>query len=302
MFGGALLGQLRSNPAVSVRAMVRRQGTQDHSAGNVTFVEADLDDPSSLPAALSGVTDVFLCTPMDDRITARECGLVDALRAANPDARVMTIAGAVDHDGDPLSESHLEAIRYLQQSGLRWTILSPNSVMETALLPQASTVPWGLVFGMSGQGRIGLVALDDVARVAAAALTTDGFDGQELVVTGPEALSMPQVCSLLSAELGRPVRFLDLPEDRFTAMLIRDGSYGDLNRLETEVLCHLRAWRRDGANRVTDTVQRVTGQPPMGLARWLQVHRDAFDQAPGFGGRLMGLLARLQYGRYVLAG
>lgn len=306
MFGTALLEQLRLQPHLEVRAMVRRRRADDVDTGNVHWVEGDLDDPVSLIPAVQGVSEVFLTTPMDDRIAAREIALIDVLKAHSPQARVLIISGAVDHQGDPLVSQHQRAIAHLKASGLRWTILSPNSVMETALLPLAVSVPWRVVMGCSGQGQVGFVALDDVARMAALVLSADaaaasGFDGQELVVTGPEALSLPQVCQQISGLVGRRVRFLDLPEDQFRAMLLEDGDFGDAASIETEVLCHLRAWRRGGAAVVTDTVERVSGRPALTVAAWLESQRAAFDRPRRLQDRLIALLLRLRYGRYALA-
>jgi uncharacterized protein YbjT (DUF2867 family) len=307
MFGGALLQQLRGRSDLQVRAMVRRRRAEDVEAGNVVWVEADLDEPASLVLVVQGVQEVFLCTPMDGRIAAREIALLDAVRACSPAARVLLLHGAVDHQGDPLAAQHQQAIAHLKASGLRWTILSPNSVMETSLLPLAVSVPWGVVLGCSGHGRVGFVALEDVARVAAAVLADPGpgrFDGQELVVTGPEALSMPEVCARLSALTGRPVRFLDLPEESFRAMLLEEGGFGDPARLETEVLCHLRAWRRGGADLVTTTVASVVGREALTVAHWLEGQRAVFAPPRGLRqrlqDRLMGLLLGLRYGRFAL--
>ena len=305
MFGSAVLEALRQQPELQVRAMVRRRRAGEGDAGPVHWVTGDLDDPDSLIPAVQGVSAVFLTTPMDDRIAAREIALIDALRAHSPQARVLIISGAVDHQGDPLVSQHQRAIAHLKASGLRWTILSPNSVMETALLPLAVSVPWGVVMGCSGQGQVGFVALRDVARVAALVLGTDAaardFVGQELVLTGPEALSLPQVCQRISALVGRHVRYLDLPEDQFRAMLLEDGGFGDAASLETEVLCHLRAWRRGGAAVVTDTVERVGGCPALTVAAWLESQRVAFDRPRRLRDRLMAVPLRLRYGRYALA-
>lgn len=300
MFGGALLRQLTGSSAVQVRAMVRRRRPEERDEGNLSYVEADLDEPDGLPRAVEGVSEVFLTTPMDERIAARECALIDAVRVASPQVRVVILYGAVDHQGDPLVSQHQQAIAHLQGSGLRWTILSPNSVMETALLPLADTVPWGGVMGSSGQGRVGFIALADVARVAARVIEQGSHGGEELVVTGPEALSLPQVCQLLGQELGRRLRFLDLPEAQLQRLLLSDGSFGDAAQIETEVLCHLRAWRRGGAERVTDTVEQVTGTPAQTAAGWLQEHREAFGRRRRVSDRLLGLLMRLRFGRFRL--
>ncbi len=89
---------------------------------------------------------------------------------------------------------------------------------------------------------------------------------------GPGTLSLPQVCQQISGLVGRRVRFLVLPEDQFRAMLLEDG---DAASIETEVLCHLRAW--------------------------LESQRAAFDRPRRLQHRLIALLLLLRYGRYALA-
>jgi len=307
MFGGALCQLLQDEPDVHVRAMVRRRRPSDVDGDQLCWVEADLDDPASLVPVVQGLDAVFLTTPMDDRIAAREIALIEALRPHSSGARVLILYAAVDHDGDPLVTQHQRSIAHLQASGLRWTILSPNSVMETALLPLAATASWGVVMGCNGQGRVGFVALADVARVAAAVLTDPDpqrFDSQDLVVTGPEALSLPEVCERLSALKGQRVEFFDLPEERFGAMLEEDGSFGDRDQIETEVLCHLRAWRRGGAAIVTDTVAVVCGHPALTVADWLTGQCSAFAPTRGLRqrlqDRLIGMFLRWRYGRYIV--
>lgn len=52
--------------------MARRRRADDVDAGNVHWVEGDLDDPASLIPAVPGVSEVLLATPMHDSIAARE--------------------------------------------------------------------------------------------------------------------------------------------------------------------------------------------------------------------------------------
>ena len=302
MFGSAIVRELAGRPDVVVRAMVRSRRPDDVDTGNVTYVEADLDDPESLPPVCDGITDAFLATPMDGRIAAREIALIDAVREASPGARILSVSGAVDHQGDALSEQHQRALDHLKASGLRWSIISPNSVMETSLLPYAGTIEDDAIFGMSGDGRIGLVALADVARVGADMLCRDDVDGQNFVCTGPAAVTMAEVCAAFSDVLGRTVRFYDLPEKELAALLMQHGGFADEQTLETEVLCHLRAWARGGANVVTDTVQQVTGNAPQDVRSWIATHRDAFDAKPGVKDRIDAWLMHLKFGKYEAKG
>lgn len=298
MFGSAIAGELAGRPDVTVRAMVHSRRDDDVDTDSMSYVTADLDEPDSLPEVCEGVTDAFLATPMDGRIAAREIALIDALQATSPNARILAISGAVDHQGDALSAQHELALQHLKASGMRWSILSPNSVMETSLLPYTGTIENDAIFGMSGDGRIGLVALADVARVGADVLCRNDTDGQEFVCTGPEAVTMAQVCAAFSEVLDRTIHYYNLPEVDLAKLLLEHGGFTNEQVLETEVLCHFRAWARGGADIVTGTVEQVTGRAPQGVRSWIEANHSLFDAKPGVKDRMLAWLMHLQYGKY----
>lgn len=297
MFGRALIEQLLGNDQVRIRAMVRDRAAFTLQAPNLEVVVGDMDRPESLLAPVTGVSHVFLTSPMDDHIAAREKAVIDAAAQAGG-AHIIDIAGAVQHHGDALSTQHEQAIDHLKRSGLPWTLVSPNSVMETSLNSFADQIPMGVVMGMSGHGRIGLVALVDVARVLAAVVITDGHEGQDYRCTGPEALDMPSVVAQFADVLDRSIEYVDLPEDEFAKMMLEHAGYTDRQALDTEVLCHLRAWREGGAELVTDTVADVTGSPAMPLREWIELNRARFSAHPSLGERIAGVAVRAQYRRY----
>jgi uncharacterized protein YbjT (DUF2867 family) len=121
------------------------------------------------------------------------------------------------------------------------------------------------------------VDLDDVADVAVAALTEDGHAGETYVVTGPEALSFDEAVAAVVAASGRPVAFVPIPLDAFTAGLAAEGAPPEvvalMGYLFTEVL--------DGRNAApADGVLRALGRPPRAFATFA---RDA-AAAGAFGG------------------
>src|SRR5436309_14597311 len=145
-----------------VRALVRKRsrGVELEAAG-AELVVADMDRPETLPGALVGVDRVFLVSPMDDRIETRARAVTMAAKAAGV-RLVIKVYGAVKHRKDRLDRLHLASIAALRDSGLRWALLAPNSVMETSLLRQAEPIKrTGAMWGCSGDGKVGLVAADD---------------------------------------------------------------------------------------------------------------------------------------------
>lgn len=302
MFGQAVIRQLVGRDDIAVRAMVRDRSRFTLESDNLEVVTGDLDDPASLTEPMRDVSHVFLATPMDDHIEQRERAVVDAAVAAGGGAHAVVIYGAVAHAGEMLDLQHRASLEHLKASGLPWTVVSPNSVMETSLGPLKEQVPMGIVVGISGHGLVGLVAVDDVARVVATVLTGSGHEGQEYVCTGPEAVDMPYVVAIFSRQLDRKIDYFDLPEEEFTKLLLDHGGYSSREQLELEVLSHLRAWRRGGAMKVTETVRDLTGRPAMSVGEWVREHVADYDTKPSMSDRMAGFLLRTQFRKYRMVG
>jgi uncharacterized protein YbjT (DUF2867 family) len=273
MFGSRTVRQLVSRGA-PVRALVH---SREHAAGLPgEVVVGDLDRPDSLTEPFAGVETVFLISPMDDRIEEREGNALRRAREAGA-RRIVKLFGAVRHHGDPLDKLHRASIDAIRASGLEWALVSPNSVMETSLLSQAHAIQgFNAMFACAGDGRVGLVAADDVARAAAVVLTERDEDGANYELTGPEALSMADMAAVLSRVLGRTITYNDMPEDDFRRLLVDQGGIPP-DEVDIKAILHLRAWRNGDADLVTDTYRALTGEAPLSLSEWVAAHRDAFE-------------------------
>lgn len=277
MFGGTPVRELAGDPEISVRAMVRREPDHPVPGPNISYVIGDLDDPASLSAAVDGVTHVFLISPMDEHVATREINVIDAVVASGAKPHVLKLHGAVKHRGDHLVSLHEQSITRLKESGLPWTLVSPNSVMETSFNWLAETIQFDTIFGTSGRGRVGFVAAVDVGRVTAEVIRQGRFVNDDLLVTGPEVLDMYQVADLFSRALGREIHYRNLSEDDFATVMLNWGAFPDRDALEVGILCHFRAWGRSDADLVTDTCQQITGRDPMGVSEWIQIHLSRFN-------------------------
>ncbi len=146
----------------------------------------------------------------------------------------------------------------VQQSGADWTVVRSSwfnqNFSEGLFLPA--------VFG----GEVALpvddmvepfVDADDIADVAATALTEEGHQGQVYEMTGPRLLTFSDAVGEVARASNRDVRFVPVSLEEFVAALVAQGvpaDVVDLTRyLFTEVL--------DGRNaHLTDGVQRALGR------------------------------------------
>ncbi len=277
MFGGAVFEHLLANGRPT-RALTHSTNKADQLRSRGAEVAiGDLDSPATLIDALRGIERVFLVSPMDDRIDRRETALIDAAVRADV-LHIVKIFGAVRHQGDALITQHERSIEHLKASGIDWTLVSPNTVMESNLFPAAETIrTMATIFGAAGDGQIGMVALDDCARAAATVLTGDiaTHAGQNYEITGAEALTFADIAARFTRVLGRPISYQDMPVDDFGKMLVDEVGF-DSATVETDVLCHFRAFRRGDADLVTDTFTRLTGRPATSLESFIATNQSRF--------------------------
>jgi NAD(P)H dehydrogenase (quinone) len=262
-------------------AMVRVEAKAADLPGSPQHVVASLDDP---PAAevLQAFDRVFLLSPAHEGQVELETIFIDALVAAGHRPHVVKIV--VDGFQDPgcdvrFMRTHRQIAVHLDATGLPATYLAPNLFMEN-LLEAADTIrDQGTIFAPAAQGRIGLVAASDVARVAARILTDDGsgHEDQTYVLTGPEALSYADVAARVSAVFAREVDYDDLAEAQAKEQMQASG----LSPWQVDGNLELFEWiRHGGTDSVTSTVRDLTGDDPQTIEDWLSEMRAAFVGRP----------------------
>ena len=275
MFGGAVLGALLSqgfHPRAVTRSESRAQVLARQGAVPVV---ADLACPESLGESLKGAEKAFLVSPMQPDLNLLEKNFIDHCKRAGV-RHIVKLFGCVDHGDDPLVRLHLDAIDHLKKSGMEWTLVSPNTVMDSNFFPHASTIKEESCFYASaGQGRCGFVSCLDCAEVAAHVLTTDGHHGKDYQVTGPEAASLADAAQALSEVLGHTIEYVDLPEKEMLEILCSAGMTPE--EAEMQVLCHYRLFKEGKATLVTDVVRELLGRPATSLKEFFERNRDAFE-------------------------
>jgi uncharacterized protein YbjT (DUF2867 family) len=223
-------------------------------------VRCDLGEPSTWPPALDGIAAAYLLEP-EVQATAegqrRIPRFVDAAAAAGVRRLVLLSAPGVEgNEAHPLWRAE-EAVK---RSGLEWTIVQPTWFAQN--FSEAFWRP-GILRGSlvlpTGDGATAFVDAEDIADVAAAALTHDGHHGETYVLTGPRALSFGEAVDLIGRATGRTLRHVDISPEAFTRAQIADGVPADVAKRLTRLYTSI----RDGAAAaVVDGVQRALGRQP----------------------------------------
>jgi NAD(P)H dehydrogenase (quinone) len=277
---GYRLMEALADARADVTAMVRVEARAADLPGTPGHVVASFDDPPEAEV-LRGFDRVFLLSPADEEQVELETVFIDALVAAGHRPHVVKIAA--DGFQDPGCEvrfmrSHREIARHLDATGLPVTYVAAATYMENLLEAAPAIEKYGVIAAPAGHGRVGFVAVGDVAAVAAAVLTGTGHEGETYVVTGPEALGVAKVAARVSAVFARKVDYEDQPPERALEGMLAAG----MDRWQAEGMLELFGWVREGgADTVTSTVLELTGAEPQSLDDWLAESRAIFLEPRG---------------------
>lgn len=223
--GSHLLAQLEHGAAqgrVSVFAASRHiPGGSSDGTGLPRWVKPrylDFDRLDSYEAALAGIDRLFLLNGYSVAMLEHGKNLVDAARSAGVSHIVHL--GTFHPPGGASSRLvrhfvwHQLVESYIEQSGLSFTHLHPNTFMQNFI----GAVDGGSLRMFFADQRVGLVDCKDIARVGAAALLDPARHSGKRYFLSTEALTMEEAAGVLSEELDRAIRYQPLSPDEVRSL------------------------------------------------------------------------------------
>ncbi|GAA2792405.1 SDR family oxidoreductase [Kribbella solani] len=254
-----------------VRASVRDLAKADFGPG-IEVVQADLTLPETLPAALDGVSQVFLY--------AEPSGAADfgkAASAAGVERVVLLSSGSVLV---PWATSN----RITAEHRLTEELLSANGpelvpIRPLALANNARSWAWSIrseriVRLVHPESVSAPIHERDIAEVAVAALSGADPRAVSALLTGGEPLTLRTQVGLIAAAIGAPIAVEEIDETRAHEMFGMGGT------VETElmeaVLHFVRRGTEPGGWYRTDTAEHLLGRPPLQFSAWAQDHAADF--------------------------
>src|SRR5688572_549197 len=147
---------------------------------NVEVCELKFHKPESLKAVFTGVDRVFMITPMTEDQVEIGKSLIDAAKAAGVKHVVkLSAAGAELEHTIQLGRWHREVEKYLEESGLNYTILRPASFMQNFVDYYGNSIrKENKIYLPLGNGKVSFIDARDIADVAACVLTSDKYYNQ----------------------------------------------------------------------------------------------------------------------------
>ncbi len=240
----------------------------------VEVAPGDVQDETSLRAALAGVERVFLVTPPgmgglppDATICAlaTEAGVRQIVR--------LSVLAAGGDEDDLITGWSTAAENAIKVSGLAWTFLRPGGFMSNTLGWADTIRRERTVRALFADQKAAWIDPADIAAVGVRVLTEAGHTGRAYRLSGPQALSPREQAAILAAALGTAIAVVDLPPAQVRLALVAQG----ITPERAEAMLAVRGTEAALLGRtVYPTVEQITGRPPHTYAEWVDAHLDAF--------------------------
>jgi len=123
-----------------------------------------------------------------------------------------------------VAQSHIQTERWLEQSGMAYTILKNNLYMD--FLPGfigENVLESGVLYVPAGQGKVGAVLRSEMAEAAATILATPNHEGKTYDFTNTQALSYEEIAITIAAVSGKKINYISPSEVDYKTVLSHHG-------------------------------------------------------------------------------
>lgn len=232
-------------------------------------VEVRVGDLADISSALAGMSDVFLLNSGPD-LEVRDRAAAFSAKTAG--VRHLVKLSTLDvSTGVGTGSWHARGEHAVRESGVSFTFIRSSAFMSNALSWADTIKREGVLRTSTGNGKIAFIHPADIADVAVKALTTRAHDGEELVISGPQALTYGEMASRIGAVIGKTIRFEQISDEEARPHF--DRAYADA------LVDIWRAIREDRLATVTDGVQQVLGRKPVTFDQWAEANAGAFRRS-----------------------
>ncbi|GAA8850035.1 SDR family oxidoreductase [Helicobacter pylori] len=258
--GGRVADRLATK-GVPLRLLVRDPDRAPDLPG-ATPVVAPFADGDAVRAALEGVETAFMVSASEAADRAQQhVTFVEAAVAAGVRHLVyLSFQGASPESTFTFARDHAVTEEAIRASGMSWTFLRDSFYAD--FMP-GLVGDDGIIRGPGGDGRVAVVAQDDIADAAAAVLLDPAAHaGRTYTLTGPKALSFTEIATIVGEASGREVGYVDETLDEARASRAGYGAP------DWEVAGWISTYTADAAGEhaeVTGDVEALTGHPATSL-------------------------------------
>ncbi|MGW4714180.1 NAD(P)H-binding protein [Nocardia sp. NPDC004260] len=271
-----------------VRALVHHDDARAEPlrALGAEVVVGDLTEPRDVLDAMTGADRMFFSMGVSPSYLQATVVVCDAALAYGQLEVVVNMSQMTVSQMTLTSvgESRQHRLHYLAEHVVNWSGVPAVHIRPTVFLDNpiftglaAPSLRERNVLALPfGTGRTSPIATSDVARTVAAVLADPAHRiGDVYELTGPQSLDIDGLAAEYTLGLHRPIRGTDIPQETWVEQVLEPRGLPPHveQHLATMALLH-RAGRYD---RATDDVEKITGQPPSTVGRYIAEHTELFS-------------------------
>ncbi len=232
------------------------------------WVKFDYTDEKTFEKATKNVEKVFVLGPpltfnMEDILIP----FTDFLKQKGIERVVYLSAFGNESLGGGLA-FHSMMENYLKEKHFDYTILQPSFFAQNFKnFEYENLTERGITFNVAGDGKVGFIDVEDIAKVAAKVLTEEGHSGKTYQLTGPELLSYYDAANILSEVLEKKIVYPNPSEEEYRGALKAGGAPDFIADYMIPVFGMIKS---GAVGRLTNDVEKVTGQKPTDLKTVLE--------------------------------
>ncbi|WP_306014763.1 NmrA family NAD(P)-binding protein [Oceanicaulis sp. MMSF_3324] len=238
-----------------VAARLAEDGHEIRLGSRRAEIPFDWNAPQTWPAVLKDVKAAYIAYSPDLAVPGAVeliTRFVEAARTAGV-TRLVLLSGRGEAEAQACEQIVLK-------SGLEATVVRASWFNQNFTEGGfADMVQAGQITLPGADVREPFIDVEDIAEVAATALTEAGHAGEIYEVTGPRLMGFDEMAEILSKAAGRPIAYIPIPHTTFLDGLKAQGAPGEVVWL----MDYLFSTVFDGRNaHVCDGVERALGRKP----------------------------------------
>jgi NAD(P)H dehydrogenase (quinone) len=254
-----------------ITALVRKpDNVQNLQSKGVHIVTGDYDDHDSLVKAFDGIDKLLLISGNDiPKRASQHENAIKAAKQANVKHIIYTSGERKDDTPDsplwPFSGAHIKTEKWLQESGLVYTILKNTLYMDYIPFFIGNVLETNTIYLPAGNGKISVALRSEMAEAAATVLASEGHENKIYDIVNTESYSYADVARYISETVGRTIKYISPSVEEFTETLKKSGA-----GIPEEFLGIVLAQSQGDGDIVGSDLEKLIGRKPMSLEPFLQ--------------------------------
>jgi len=242
----------------------------------VQWVEADMLHKATLYAAMKNSRTVFLLSGSSMHLITEQNNVIEIAKELGVRHIVKLSSGAADINSSwHIARVHGEVEELLKASGMYWTMLRPNGIMQNWLGEMAKTVrEERKLYEATGDGKRAHVDRRDIAEVAFKVLTEpEKHYNKTYFLTSDKAVNYKEVAIAIGNAINEQVEYVPITLEEARRQMEQAGMPHFL--IDT-FMAYDQAQRNGQAATVTNCVSTILGKPARTLEEFAKDYADRY--------------------------